>query len=135
LDGIEEARLFGFDWVRALGALPNEYLFYYYSNREALARISGGGPTRGEFLDAQQNAFYASAADRPERALEEWERALHERESTYMGESRAEEERYGRRAEDVEGGGYQEVALDLMTALATGRPATMILDVGNDAAG
>ncbi|MEE6272074.1 6-phospho-beta-glucosidase [Georgenia wangjunii] len=135
LDGIEEARLFGFDWVRALGALPNEYLFYYYSNREAVARISGGGPTRGEYLDAQQNAFYASAAERPEHALEEWDRARHERESTYMGESRAEEERYGRRAEDVEGGGYQEVALDLMTALSTGRSATMILNVGNDAAG
>src|SRR5690606_24687273 len=34
LDGIEEARLMGPDWVRALGALPNEYLYYYYYNRE-----------------------------------------------------------------------------------------------------
>lgn len=29
LDGIEEARLMGFEWVRAQGVLPNEYLYYY----------------------------------------------------------------------------------------------------------
>ena len=44
-----------------------------------------------------------------------------------MAESRDEE----RREEDVAGGGYQEVALRLMTALATGRRERMILDVGN----
>jgi 6-phospho-beta-glucosidase len=31
----------------------------------------------------------------------------------------------------VEGGGYQQVALDLMAALATGRSSTMILNVAN----
>lgn len=135
LDAIEEARLFGFDWVRALGALPNEYLFYYYSHREALARISGGEPTRGEYLDQQQRDFYQAAAAAPEHAFELWDQARHARESSYMGESRAEEERFGRRAEDVAGGGYQEVALDLMTGLTTGDAATMILGVGNDARG
>ena len=48
-----------------------------------------------------------------------------------MAESRDEE----RREEDVAGGGYQEVALRLMTAIATGRPERMILDVGNAPAG
>ncbi|HLS26901.1 MAG TPA: 6-phospho-beta-glucosidase, partial [Beutenbergiaceae bacterium] len=61
-----------------------------------------------------------------------WDATRHARESSYMGESRPAEERYGRRAEDVEGGGYQEVALDLMTGLATGEASTMILGVGND---
>ena len=135
LDAIEEARLFGFDWVRALGALPNEYLFYYYSHREALARISGGEATRGEYLDRQQRDFYQAAAAAPERAFELWDQARHARESSYMGESRAVEERFGRRAEDVAGGGYQEVALDLMAGLTLGGAATMILGVGNDARG
>src|SRR5699024_12570359 len=44
-----------------------------------------------------------------------------------MAESRDEE----RREEDIAGGGYQEVALRLMTALATGRPERMVLDGGN----
>ncbi|MDN6400841.1 MAG: 6-phospho-beta-glucosidase, partial [Brachybacterium sp.] len=63
--------------------------------------------------------------------LELWRSTLHEREATYMAESRDEE----RREEDVAGGGYQEVALRLMTAIATGRSERMILDVGNAPAG
>ena len=130
LTGIEEARLMGLDWVRALGALPNEYLYYYYFTREATARISASPPTRGEFLRDQQAAFYRDAA-RPEAdPLAAWNASRHERESTYMAESRPEGKEGERHEEDAEGG-YHQVALDLMAALATDRPATMILDVRN----
>jgi len=135
LDGIEEARVLGFDWVRALGMLPNEYLFYYDHHREALARLQQSEATRGQYLDAQQGAFYAAASADPARALEAWEAARHERESSYMEEARPAEERFERRAEDVAGGGYQQVALELMTGLTTGQAGTMILGVGNDARG
>lgn len=154
LDAIEEARLVGFDEVRATGTLPNEYLFYYLRTDEARERIAAADTTRGEFLARQQGAFYDAARGAGEggggdaadggregggaRAaggddaccaspLALWRRTLHEREATYMAETRDEE----RREEDVAGGGYQEVALRLMTAIATGRPARMILDVGN----
>lgn len=168
LEEIEEARLIGKDWVRADGALPNEYLFYYLHTSDAIERITGAATTRGEFLAKQQGDFYlaaagadgrgpearasghagaAGSAGRPDGAggaggegesdsccaspLALWRETLHEREATYMAESRDEE----RREEDVAGGGYQEVAMRLMTALATGRPERMILDVGNIAAG
>lgn len=128
LTQIEEARLVGFDWVRALGALPNEYLYYYYFAREARERIRSSSETRGQFLDRQQSAFFTAPGERP---LESWLDVLHEREASYMAESRATDEE--RHVEDVDGGGYQKVALDLMAALATGRPATMILNVANGA--
>jgi len=151
LEEIEEARLIGKDWVRADGALPNEYLFYYLHTSEAIDRITGAATTRGEFLAAQQGDFYlaAGAAEghvsgaahgaEPDPSadscctspLDLWRSTLHEREATYMAESRDEE----RREEDIAGGGYQEVAMRLMTALATGRPERMILDVGNAPAG
>lgn len=124
---IEEARLMGFDWVRAIGALPNEYLYYYYFTREATASIRAAESTRGEFLDRQQSAFYAAPGDDP---LETWMRARHERESSYMAESRGDDEQ--RHESDVDGGGYHQVALDLMAALASGRPSTMILNVRNN---
>ncbi|MFB9310906.1 6-phospho-beta-glucosidase [Agromyces hippuratus] len=127
LESIEEARLMGFDWVRALGALPNEYLYYYYFTREATERIRSAPSTRGEFLDRQQSAFYAAPGDDP---LATWMRARHERESSYMAESRPDDEE--RLESDVDGGGYHEVALDLMAALATGRSSTMILNVRNN---
>jgi 6-phospho-beta-glucosidase len=127
LQNIEEARLMGFDWVRAMGALPNEYLYYYYFTREATERIRSAPSTRGEFLDRQQSAFYDAPGDDP---LATWLTARHERESSYMAESRAVDEE--RHESDVDGGGYHEVALDLMAALATGRSATMILNVRNN---
>src|SRR5690606_18070234 len=119
LEGIEEARLMGFEWIRALGALPNEYLYYYYFTREAVERISTGSETRGEYLKQQQDRFYADAlpAD-PAETHRLWEATLRDREFSYMAESRSEEDRDGRLAEDVEDGGYQRVAIELMTALS-----------------
>lgn len=127
LDRLEEARTVGFDWVRAIGMIPNEYLYYYYFNRESVAKISDE-QTRGEFLQQQQGAFYDAAAANPHLAGELWNRTHNEREATYMAESRDEGE--VRREEDM-GGGYEHVALELMIALATGTPARMILGVSN----
>jgi 6-phospho-beta-glucosidase len=127
LERIEEARLMGFDWVRALGVLPNEYLYYYYFTREATERIRSAPSTRGEFLDRQQGQFFSAPGADP---LETWLRTRHERESSYMAESRSADE--SRQESDVDGGGYQTVALDLMASLATGRASTMILNVRNN---
>ncbi len=126
LDQIEEARLVGHDWVRATGVLPNEYLYYYLFTAAAIARINSSQQTRGEFLLAQQADFYqeATCCASP---LTTWRSALHHREATYMAESRDEP----RRTEDVAGGGYQEVALRFMTAVASGSPERMILNVAN----
>jgi len=127
---MEESRAIGTDWIRALGALPNEYLFYYYCHREAMARIHRD-QTRGEYLRDQQEAFYNAVLSDPEQAGRTWIDALADREATYMAEARDVDDRSGRRAEDIAGGGYQKVALDLMNALATNTPARMILNVGN----
>ncbi|MDF1487127.1 family 4 glycosyl hydrolase [Tessaracoccus caeni] len=130
LEHIEEARLIGKEWVRATGCLPNEYLYYYWHTDQAVAHIREADHTRGEFLAEQQRRFDAELAA-SSSPLKTWQEALHVRESTYMAEARDEE----RREEDIAGGGYQEVALRLMTALATGAPERMILDVGNGAGG
>ncbi len=129
LSQIEEARLIGFDHVRQTGALPNEYLYYYLHTDDAIRRILEAGQTRGEYLVAQQGDFYQRMADECcTSPLATWRDALHAREATYMAESRDEE----RREEDIAGGGYQEVALRLMTAIATDTEERMILNVAND---
>ncbi|GAA5132007.1 6-phospho-beta-glucosidase [Pseudonocardia adelaidensis] len=134
LDSIEEVRLVGADWVRAIGALPNEYLYYFYRTREAVAAIRGAASTRGEYLLAQQERFYADTAADPAGALERWTRVRAERDASYMAESREASGAGERAAEDVAGGGYQQVALELMAALSGGQPHTMILNVRNGAA-
>jgi 6-phospho-beta-glucosidase len=132
LSTIEEGRLFGPEWIQLLGCLPNEYLYYYYFTRDAVASIRGGAQTRGEFLLDQQHAFYEAVRARPDTALHEWRRVREERDATYMKESRAEQET--RDAADIEGGGYEGVALAIMGAIARNERSTMILNVRNGSA-
>lgn len=132
LGTIEEGRLFGAEWIQALGCLPNEYLYYYYFTRDAVAAIRGGAQTRGEFLLDQQTAYYRAVAARPATALAQWRRVREERDATYMRESRDAGE--SRDAADVEGGGYEGVALAIMAAIARNERASMILNVRNGSA-
>jgi 6-phospho-beta-glucosidase len=134
LDSIEEVRLIGRDWVRTIGALPNEYLYYYYRTREAVAAVGAAEQTRGEFLLAQQERFYAETVRDPGGALQRWSRVRGERDASYMAESREASGAGERAAEDVAVGGYQQVALELMAALSGGGERTMILDVRNGGA-
>jgi len=130
LGATEEGQLFGLDWVRALGVLPNEYVYYYDFTRDAVAAIRAGGATRGEFLHRQQEAFYRAAHTDPAHAHERWTVVRQERESTYM----AAEHAGGQRGGDVgvaDVGGYEGVALSLMRAITHDERATMILNVGN----
>jgi 6-phospho-beta-glucosidase len=122
----EESRLFGPDWLRTLGSVPNEYLYYYYFNRESVAAATEAAQTRGEFLLDQQARFYHEVA-KGEPALASWERTKAQREATYMAEARDEE----RDAIDLDGGGYEQMALALMRAIAHDKPATLILNVRN----
>lgn len=124
---LEEAEVFSVEWMQRLGALPNEYLYYWYSTREAIASILSADATRGEFLEAQQSRFYEQAAAHPERALELWTAAHDEREATYMAEARGE----GQERPDLSGGGYERVAVALMRAIAFNERAEMILNVRN----
>jgi 6-phospho-beta-glucosidase len=131
LAGFEEGRLFGGDVLRALGTVPNEYLAFFYGHRELAAALARG-TTRGEQLAAEQAAFYAAAAADPRSAARLWEEARLHREQTYLAETRQAAEQ--RDEQDLSGGGYQEVALDLMVALAGGPPAESIVNVPNDGA-
>lgn len=88
LTSFEEGKLFGSEWLQALGALPNEYLHYYYFRRETLDSVRTAAETRGEFLDQQQGGFFARAAQDPAASYALWERTRLEREETYMAESR-----------------------------------------------
>jgi 6-phospho-beta-glucosidase len=153
LAGLEEAQIIGADWLRTLGMIPNEYLYYYYCNREAVRAITASPQTRGEFLHRQQDEFYRYATAHPDQALDAWQRTRGERDASYLAEARpagaarptASGSAYPGGADPgsadpgrgdppgtAYGGGYEHVALGLMTAIAADRPATMILNVRND---
>lgn len=120
---LDEAALYDVDWLRALGSLPGEYLHYYDR------AVAHDGASRAAFLERQQAAFFDGGAG--PGALARWQSTLAERENTYMADARTHEHTDlsdGQR----QGGGYHEVAVDLMAALLGGPPAWMILDIAND---
>ncbi|MFJ2897097.1 6-phospho-beta-glucosidase [Streptomyces sp. NPDC087218] len=131
LGSFEEGRLFGADWLRSLGAVPNEYLHYYYFNREAVRAYQEAEQTRGAFLREQQEGFYARMKDPTAPALATWDRTRAEREATYMSENREVAGVGERDGSDLESGGYEQVALSLMRAVARDERTTLILNVPN----
>ncbi|MFC0680265.1 6-phospho-beta-glucosidase [Lysobacter korlensis] len=147
---LEEAKVFGAAWLRALKSLPNEYLYYYYRNREAVESILRSARTRGEFLADQQTDLFRQILADPDRAAELWGEAVSQRGASYMAEAKGGSQpaggapapdvaeppsaRGGARpvgAHDLAAHGYAGVALQVMGAIAQNRRATMILNVRN----
>lgn len=131
LNSFEEGRLFGAEWLRSLGAIPNEYLHYYYFNREAVQAYRSAERTRGAYLRDQQAGFYQEMGKPDTPALATWHRTLADREATYMAANREAAGIGERDEEDLESGGYEKVALALMRAVARDERATLILNVRN----
>jgi len=123
----EEGRLFGGEWLRAVGMLPNEYLYYYYFEREALASMQAGN-LRASVLLSQQSIFYEGNGD----ALARWKAANSAREASYMAEAWSSR---GVEMAEVsaarEPGGYGGVALQIVDAMVNARPRVMILNTAN----
>jgi 6-phospho-beta-glucosidase len=130
LETFEEGRLFGADWLSSVGMIPNEYLYYYDFNAEALEAMKAGR-VRSAFLERQQAAFYAGHGS-PAEALRDWRRTHSERESHYM------EEAWTGREDAMAGivaargpGDYGTLALSLVDGLQGDGYRVMILDVPN----
>ncbi|WP_330308818.1 MULTISPECIES: 6-phospho-beta-glucosidase [unclassified Streptomyces] len=130
LGSFEEGKLFGPEWLQSLGAVPNEYLHYYYFNREAVRAYQEADKTRGAFLRDQQAHFYDEMKAPDAAALTAWDRTRAEREATYMAENRDAAGAGERDADDLSGG-YEKVALALMRAIARDERTTLILNVRN----
>ncbi len=129
---------FDLDLVADLGMIPNDYLFYYYHTEEAIRRILGAGRTRGEYLLALNDRFFADlqrlfATGDVAGMAALYRRYLDERHGSHMADDGG-----------VQGpaldaawlaaaaqGGYAGVALDLIESLAGGPARAMVLNVPN----
>ena len=134
LGSFEEGKLFGPDWLHTLGAIPNEYLYYYYYSHEAVRAAREASQTRGAFLLQQQQDFYAQTERDAGSALTAWRHTRAEREATYMADTREIAGAGDRDSDDVESGGYEQVALAIMRAIARDERTVLILNVRNRSA-
>jgi len=131
LASFEEGRLFGGDWLRALGMIPNEYLCFYYFAADTVAAHRAGVEPRAEFQRRQQAAFYASVVRTPEEALRGWRAAREEREERYFAEARAAAGLTGVDHEADELGGYEGEALALVDAIVHDRQRVLTVNTAN----
>lgn len=132
---LEETTIFGPDWLRSLGSIPNEYLFYYYFTRDAVRSILDAPRTRGEFLRAQQHEFFDRIRHATDGGLALWRQTVATRRETYMAEARTAHHTVGTLAPPgAPDDGYAGVALAVMTAISRNERATMILNVRNGSA-
>lgn len=126
LEGFEEGRLFGGEWLRSLAMIPNEYLYYFYYAADTVSAIRSGNP-RGAFLLEQQRAFYArSGGD----ALADWRATRHDRERTYMAEARSAAGDASEHDLDANSG-YESEAMAVLEAIALNSRQVLILNTAN----
>src|SRR5215218_1312960 len=131
----EEGRLFGADWLRTLGMIPNEYLYYFYYGADTVQSIRRQPQPRGAFLLEQQAAFYAADGQAPEEALASWRATRHDRERSYMAEARSAAGITGEHEEwSGDPGGYEGEAMALVDAIANNVRTVMILNTANRSA-
>ncbi|AQA11673.1 6-phospho-beta-glucosidase [Streptomyces malaysiensis subsp. malaysiensis] len=136
LGDLEEGVVFGREWLRDLGVIPNEYLYYYYFNREAVRSILDAPQTRGEFLARQQQEFYQRVTEAAGgSAVSLWRKTIADRSANYMAEAKGAVQGEARAEEDFRPDpahqGYAGVALSVMAAISRNERATMILNVRN----
>jgi 6-phospho-beta-glucosidase len=132
LAGLEEGRLFGAEWLRSLGMIPSEYLYYFYYGADTVEAIRRSPRPRGAFLREQQAGFYATSDERPADALHAWRAARDERDRTYMAEARSAAGVDGAHASGGEG--YEGEAMAFVAAVAAGTRALRIINVANRSA-
>jgi 6-phospho-beta-glucosidase len=129
LQSFEEGRLFPQPFLASLGALPNEYLYYYYEQDKTREAMQAMAQTRGESIHSQQQELYPRLAAAGAEAFGLWEEARRSREEGYLAEARGKDER--RDEDDLAGGGYERVALAAMRALAGNGETQLILNTSN----
>lgn len=119
--------------VTSLSLIPCEYLRYYYDRRRSVEDILQAEESRAEKLLALNDAFFKKlnsmqTADNAslDAAYREY---LQQRGKTYLQDKHSPDAEIPDAGEDGEG--YAGVALDVIEALAGGRPRRMVLNVPN----
>ena len=139
LDRSYPVPLFSKSLLRGLGLLPTEYLFYYYSTREAFRKTVASGNTRGGLIQGLENRLMqsvAAARGDESKTLEAYDLYLASRNASYMaletGETLDDERIDGARQDLYQSAaGYERIAMDVIGAIHNNEPRVMPLDVTN----
>jgi 6-phospho-beta-glucosidase len=127
--------------LREIGALPNEYLYYYFYAQKAFEAMKCEEHTRGEQIEAMHRQFFSEAFRGgsliPVQELFKLHQAiLLKRHETYMNYAWSETQEGHRPDEKVntDSEGYAGIALDFITARNGREPKLIVLNYKNQGA-
>ena len=136
LSQLYSAPLFDHELIRALGLIPTEYLFFYYSRRRALENQLKQGSTRGEEIARMNESLMTVLArSNDANALRAYIEYLNVRSGSYM-----KLEGEGTTAFDAglmeldpfrAASGYHRIALDVMNGLVGTEETRVIVNTRN----
>jgi len=126
------------DLLSSLGMIPNEYLVYYYYAHRTLEEQRASPQTRGELL-LELNAGLLGdlarlhASGETAGMVDRYQAYVARRSETYVRRTEGPEGQTFLRTgmDSGDGGGYADVALDLIEALQGRSPRVMVLNVPN----
>jgi len=130
------ADLFDAALVQALGLIPTEYLFFYYSQRKAYRNQVRAGASRGEEL-AKMNAglFQQLASEEPMQALATYRNYLLQRNASYLKLEAEGGTAFASTQDSYDpfesATGYHKIALEVILGLVSDTPREVVLNVPN----
>ncbi len=130
------AGLFDPAMIRAMGLIPTEYLFFYYSQHRAYENQLRAGASRGEELARLNDDLYRRMSSQDAaQALETYRDYLVRRNASYLRLEAQAESAFAAESPSYDpfetATGYHRLALDVMTALASDSPKEVVLNVPN----
>ncbi len=136
--------LFDHDMIRALGLIPTEYLFFFYSRRRALHNQRKQGSTRGAEVEQLTGNLIRTlneqlAAGHGSAAIQTYVDYLNTRSGSYMKLEGSAGSAFSREQATQEdpfraASGYHRIALDVMNALAGVAPGRIVVNTVNGGA-
>jgi 6-phospho-beta-glucosidase len=136
--------------IRRVGAVPTEYVYFYYDPQRYVRGVAAAGASRGQDIERLNGELLAAVAKAfadggVQDAWAAYARLLRVRGDTYMrtdmqgdsGQAAARARQPGARPpalDAVKLGGYEGLALRVIDGLAGGRPGRVIVNVRNDGA-
>ncbi|NUQ29713.1 MAG: 6-phospho-beta-glucosidase [Acidobacteriaceae bacterium] len=140
LSQLYSAPLFDHELIRAIGLIPTEYLFFYYSRRRALENQRKQGATRGEQIAAMNESLMQRLIELLTRgedaaALQTYVDYLNLRSGSYMkleGEGKSAFDEAAPQEDPFRAAsGYHRIALQVMNALSSEKPESVIVNLRN----
>jgi 6-phospho-beta-glucosidase len=125
--------LFPVEFIRKLGLLPTEYLYFYYFPQAALKNTKKSGESRGQAIAAMNARLFHKLSSASEAQLVNiYEDYLRERNASYFSiEATAGEKRRENQELYSKFSGYERIALLVLQALHSDKPSTIPLTVRN----